>query len=177
MAFSQARQFGGSVSRAPNPMVEPSRGAAGAPGGASLSGLPSGGSKANDIAGALGLGGGMLGRFLYDKYKDDPEALKQLIGLGGGTDLNGALLPSDNAGIQAGTLDQVANGLPAPADMGGAIGVQPGMIQPPAQTADLSGGISNLGSNFGAGYMQSAPQASADLAAIMQAYGIPQYVG
>ena len=175
MAFSQARQFGGGISRAPIAAVEPSRGAAGAPGGASLGGLPQGGSTANDIAGALGLGGGMLGKFLYDKYKDDPEALKQLFGMG--TDIGGALLPSDNAGIQAGTLDQVANGMPAPADMGGAIGVQPSAIQPPAQPMDLSGGISNLGSNFGAGYMQAAPQASADLAAIMQQYGIPQYIG
>lgn len=149
MAFSQARQFGGGVSRAPVAVVEPSRGAAGAPSGASLSGLPQGGSKANDIAGVLGLGGGMLGKFLYDKYKDDPEALKQLLGFG--ADIGGALLPSDNAGIQAGTLDQVASGMPAPADMSGAIGVDPSMIQPSAQPMDMSGGISNLASNFGAG--------------------------
>lgn len=79
MAFSQARQFGGGVSRAPIAAVEPSRGAAGAPGGASLGGRPQGGSAANDIAGALGLGGGMLGKFLYDKYKGDPSAVQQAL--------------------------------------------------------------------------------------------------
>ena len=176
MAFSTQRTYGGINSKAPAMAVEPSRGAAGAPGAASIPAAGQGGSPANDVAGVLGIGGGMLGKFLYDKYKDDPEGLKQMLGLA--PDLSG------NIGIPEGTM--LAGVQPDPnATLGGQVGGLAGMpvqntampaMAPGDPNAAIGGDIGFTGSNFGAGVPVNGIQPYA-VTDYLQQMGISPYIG
>lgn len=75
MAFSTLRKYSGS--HAMSPSVQASKGAAGAPGAASLPASGQSRSSANDAAalgGAGAVGAGLLGKFMYDQYKQNADA-------------------------------------------------------------------------------------------------------